>query len=98
MDRGTIYTIGHSTRSIEEFNDLLRAYAIELLVDVRTIPGSRRNPQYNQSELKKDLEERGIGYLHLKELGGLRHPTKASVNRGWTNGAFRGFADHMQTP
>jgi uncharacterized protein (DUF488 family) len=98
MKKHTIYTIGHSTRSIDEFNQILQAYEIKLLVDVRTIPGSRHNPQFNANELKKDLEQHDIGYTQLKELGGLRHTTKASMNTGWTNLSFRGFADYMQTP
>ena len=98
MKKNTIYTIGHSTRSIDEFNKILQAYEITLLVDVRTIPRSRHNPQFNVDELKKDLEQHDVGYTHLKELGGLRHTTKASINTGWTNLSFRGFADYMQTP
>ena len=65
---------------------------------MRTIPRSRHNPQFNANELKKDLEQHDIGYAYLKELGGLRHTTKASINTGWTNLSFRGFADYMQTP
>lgn len=98
MKKNTIYTIGHSTWPIDEFNKILQAYEIELVVDVRTIPGSRHNPQFNGNELKYDLEWHGIGYIHLKELGGLRHTTKTSINTGWTNLSFRGFADYMQTP
>ncbi len=98
MKKNTIYTIGHSTWPIDEFNKILQAYEIELVVDVRTIPGSRHNPQFNGNELKYDLERHGIGYTHLKELGGLRHTTKTSINTGWTNLSFRGFADYMQTP
>ncbi len=98
MKKNTIYTIGHSTWPIDEFNKILQAYEIELVVDVRTIPGSRHNPQFNGNELKYDLERHGIGYIHLKELGGLRHTTKTSINTGWTNLSFRGFADYMQTP
>ena len=97
MKNNTIYTIGHSTRSIDEFNKILQAYEIKLVVDVRTIPASRHNPQFNENELKYDLERHDIGYSHLKELGGLRHTTKASINTGWTNLSFRGFADYMQT-
>lgn len=98
MKDNTIYTIGHSTHSIDQFINTLQAYEIELVVDVRTIPRSRHNPQFNGDELKRALERHDIGYLHLQELGGLRHTTKASINTGWTNLSFRGFADYMQTP
>lgn len=94
----TIYTIGHSTRKIEEFIGLLKHYEIEMIVDVRTIPKSRYNPQFNEDELKEALKKAGISYRHLTKLGGLRHTTKDSVNTGWTNKSFRGFADYMQTP
>ena len=97
MKHNTIYTIGHSTRTIDEFIHILQAFEIELVVDVRTIPGSRYNPQFNQDELRHDLEGHDIGYSHLKELGGLRHTTKTSINTGWRNLSFRGFADYMQT-
>ncbi len=97
MKNNTIYTIGHSTNSINQFMRTLQAYKIKLVVDVRTIPKSRHNPQFNENELKLDLEQHDIGYLHLKKLGGLRHTTKTSINTGWTNLSFRGFADYMQT-
>lgn len=93
----TIYTIGHSTHPIDEFLKMLQAYEIGLLVDVRTIPKSRHNPQFNQEELARLLPEHGIDYVHLKELGGLRHTTKDSINTGWRNLSFRGYADYMQT-
>ncbi len=92
-----IYTIGHSTHPIDEFIKMLDAYKIGLLVDVRTIPKSRHNPQFNQDELAQSLQAHGIGYVHLKELGGLRHTTKDSINTGWRNLSFRGYADYMQT-
>lgn len=92
-----ILTIGHSTRQIEEFLDILKAHAIELVADVRTIPKSRHNPQFNQAELEQSLKAEGIDYVHLAELGGLRHARKDSVNLGWENASFRGFADYMQT-
>ncbi len=92
-----IYTIGHSTHPIEEFIRILHAHGIELVVDVRTIPRSRTNPQFNQDELKQSLEKDNIGYLHLDKLGGLRHTTRASINTAWENKSFRGFADYMQT-
>jgi len=93
-----IYTIGHSTRSIEQFLELLRAHNIEELVDVRTIPKSRHNPQFGQEELAASLKQAGIGYVHLGKLGGLRHSRKDSVNLGWQNLSFRGYADYMATP
>jgi uncharacterized protein (DUF488 family) len=98
MEGNTIYTIGHSTYTIEEFVELLRTYTIQLLVDVRTIPRSRRHPQFSSDLLSDALRAAGIEYRHLKALGGLRHPTKASPNTGWRNASFRGFADYMATP
>ncbi len=92
-----ILTIGHSTRPIDEFIELLRQHGVERLVDIRTIPRSRRNPQFNSEALAKSLEDKGIGYVHLKELGGLRHPRPDSINTGWRNDGFRGYADYMQT-
>jgi uncharacterized protein (DUF488 family) len=94
----TIYTIGHSTRTIEQFIELLRAHGIEELVDVRTIPRSRHNPQFGTEELAASMQQAGIAYKHLGKLGGLRHTSKDSVNLGWQNTSFRGFADHMSTP
>jgi uncharacterized protein (DUF488 family) len=94
----TIYTIGHSTRSIEQFLGLLQAHNIEELVDVRTVPQSRHNPQFGKEELAAALQQAGIGYMHLGKLGGLRHSSKDSVNLGWQNSSFRGFADYMATP
>lgn len=93
----TIFTIGHSTHSIEEFLTLLQGHSVQLVADVRTIPKSRHNPQFNTDTLTSSLQAAGIDYLHLKELGGLRRPTKDSPNAGWRNDAFRGFADYMQT-
>jgi len=93
-----IYTIGHSTRPIEEFIEILQAYEIEMLVDVRTLAGSRHNPQYNGENLSQSLEDNGISYLHMKGLGGLRKTSKDSVNLGWKNPSFRGYADYMQAP
>jgi hypothetical protein len=92
-----ILTIGHSTHPIDEFIKLLRQHGIEQLVDIRTIPRSRHNPQFNSAALAKSLEDNGIGYVHLKELGGLRHPLRDSINTGWRNASFRGYADYMQT-
>src|SRR5512138_2813303 len=94
----TVYTVGHSTRGLDEFVLLLRAYGIERLVDVRTIPRSRHNPQFNMETLGPALRSRRIGYRHMKALGGLRHARADSVNAGWRNASFRGFADYMQTP
>jgi Protein of unknown function, DUF488 len=93
----SILTIGHSTRPIDEFIKLLRQHGIEQLVDIRTIPRSRHNPQFNSAALAKSLEDKGVGYVHLKELGGLRHPRRDSINTGWRNAGFRGYADYMQT-
>ena len=94
----TIYTIGHSTHTLAEFVEMLQAFRIGVVVDVRTIPRSRHNPQFNKDELKKSLHSHEIDYVHLDALGGLRHTTKASVNTAWKNASFRGFADYMQTP
>ena len=93
----TIWTIGHSTRGIDDFIEVLRAYGIEMLVDVRTVPRSRANPQFNKDTLGHTLSEHGIEYVHEKSLGGLRHPKPDSPNTGWHNESFRGFADYMQT-
>ena len=94
----TVYTVGHSTHSLDDFVELLRAYSIERLVDVRTVPRSRHNPQFNHDTLGTFLYNRRIGYRHMKELGGLRHARADSPNTGWHNASFRGFADYMQTP
>ena len=93
-----VYTVGHSTHSLDDFVGLLRAYGIERLVDVRSIPRSRHNPQFNRDTLGRFLRNRRIGYRHMKELGGLRHAHADSTNTGWHNASFRGFADYMQTP
>lgn len=95
MDK--IFTIGHSTRPIEEFIELLKSHSIKQLVDIRTIPRSRHNPQFGQTELKASLEGVGIGYRYMKELGGLRPDSKSSVNDAWRNKSFRNYADYMQT-
>ena len=97
MPSRALYTIGHSTRAAVELLGLLREQGIETLVDVRTIPRSRHNPQFNQDVLARALEEAGLEYAHHKALGGLRHPRKDSVNLGWRNASFRGYADYMQT-
>ena len=94
----TAFTIGHSTRNVAEFIGILKRFGIDQLVDVRTIPRSRFNPQFNKATFSKKLRSHGIGYHHLKGLGGLRHAVKGSANTGWKNASFRGYADHMQTP
>ncbi len=93
----SIWTIGHSTHQIEEFIEILLEFKIELLADVRTIPRSRHNPQFNKDVLPGSLAAFKIGYEHIEDLGGLRHTTKDSVNLGWRNTSFRGYADYMQT-
>ena len=93
-----LYTVGHSSRTYEEFIQLLRAHGIGRIVDVRTIPKSRRVPWFNQEELAPALNKANIRYAHLPELGGLRHSKKDSTNLGWKNASFRGFADYMATP
>ncbi len=93
-----ILTIGHSTRTIEEFIAMLRAHGVEALVDVRTVPRSLRNPQFNSGALAGALAAAGIDYLHMPTLGGLRRPRKDSPNLAWRNESFRGYADYMQTP
>jgi uncharacterized protein (DUF488 family) len=92
-----LFTVGHSTREIHEFIELLKSHAITQLVDIRTIPKSRHNPQYGQSQLKKSLEKHGIKYVYLKELGGLRPAVKNSTNDAWHNKSFRNYADYMQS-
>lgn len=92
-----VYTIGHSTHPIEAFVGLLQSYGVEQLVDIRTVPGSRHNPQYGQAALHASLDAAGIGYSYTKDLGGLRHGKKDSVNTGWRNASFRAYADYMQT-
>jgi uncharacterized protein (DUF488 family) len=94
---GTIFTIGHSNRTAEAFLALLRAHRIERVADIRTIPRSRRNPQFNRDALRARLRARRVAYRHLPALGGLRHPRADSRNRGWRNASFRGFADYMET-
>jgi uncharacterized protein (DUF488 family) len=92
-----IFTIGYSTHPIDSFIELIKAHEIEMVIDIRTIPKSRYAPDYNEEALKSFLKKAKIGYRHLKELGGLRHATKDSINTGWINASFRGFADYMQT-
>ncbi|HEY3303820.1 MAG TPA: DUF488 domain-containing protein [Candidatus Binatia bacterium] len=93
----SIFTIGHSNRTLEDFETLLERYGIQLLIDVRTVPKSRHVPHFNTENLARALAQKKIDYRHMKILGGLRKPAKESVNLGWRNSGFRGFADHMQT-
>jgi len=93
-----LFTIGHSTHSIEEFLALLNAQGIRHLIDVRSIPKSRHVPQFNSDALASSLYSAGIQYTHLKSLGGRRHSGKNSINTGWRNTSFRGYADYMATP
>lgn len=92
-----VCTIGHSTRAIEEFVSLLTINDVDCVIDVRTVPRSRHNPQYNQDSLPASLAAYGIGYRYFQDLGGLRHASKDSPNTGWRNASFRGYADHMQS-
>ena len=96
-NRSRLWTIGHSTRSAEEFNEILAAHRIKALVDVRSFPGSRRYPQFNKQQLATMVEANGIAYVHLRELGGRRQTRKDSKNTAWKNQSFRGYADHMET-
>jgi len=93
-----LYTIGHSTRTLDELVDALRTSGVRLLVDIRTIPRSRHTPQFNREALARRLPRRGIRYTHLGALGGLRKPRPDSRNTAWRNTGFRGFADYMETP
>jgi len=92
-----VFTIGHSTRTIEEFVELLKTYTINLVVDVRTVPRSPHNPQFNKETLPNTLKSLGIKYIHMPEIGGLRRPKHDSINLAWKNSGFRGYADYMQT-
>jgi len=93
-----IMTIGHSTRTLEEYIHLLRIHGATCVADVRTVPRSRHNPQFNKASLPRSLKKAGLGYIHLPGLGGLRHAKGDSSNMGWRNASFRGYADYMQTP
>ena len=95
---GAVFTVGHSTQPIDKFIALLDAYGIRTLADVRTVPRSRHNPQFNNDALARALEQHGISYVPMQGLGGLRRPRKDSPNMGWRNESFRGYADYMQTP
>lgn len=92
-----IFTVGHSTRIRKDFIELLRAHGVQQLIDVRTIPRSRHNPQFNREVLSRAVRRTGIGYRHMKGLGGLRHSRPDSINTAWRNKSFRGYADYMQT-
>jgi uncharacterized protein (DUF488 family) len=92
-----VYTVGHSTRTADEFLALLRAYGVAGIADVRTVPRSRRHPHFSREALVALLSAQDIGYLHLPGLGGLRKPERDSPNRGWHHAGFRGYADHMRT-
>lgn len=93
----TVYTVGHSTHPIDEFAELLTAHGVQRIIDIRTVPKSRHNPQYGIDQLEANLGEHGLGYRRIEALGGLRHTTKDSPNTGWRNTSFRGYADYMQT-
>ncbi len=93
----TIFTIGHSTRTIDEFVELLKTNGVTMLVDVRTVPRSRHNPQFNKETLPNTLISHEIKYIHMPNIGGLRHPKHVSINLAWRNSSFRGYADYMQT-
>lgn len=93
-----VMTIGHSTLTIEEFIRLLEAHRATCVVDVRTVPRSRHNPQFNKDSLPGSLKKVGLGYVHMPGLGGLRYAKRDSINAGWRNASSRGYADYMQTP
>jgi uncharacterized protein (DUF488 family) len=93
-----VFTVGHSTRSLQDFIDLLAGHAVARVMDVRTVPRSRRNPQFNRDTLPGALARAGIAYTHVPGLGGFRHTHPGSPNGGWRNASFRGYADYMQTP
>ncbi len=97
MKRRTIYTIGHSTNSINEFLEMLRSFDVEILADIRSLPGSRKFPQFNKENLKISLEKNDIQYVHLTDLAGRRKVKKDSKNTRWNNDSFRGYADYMET-
>ncbi len=94
----TVLTVGHSNHTLDEFIALLKAHGVRWVADVRTVPRSRHNPQFNLTELPQSLKKAGLGYTHLSGLGGLRHPLRDSINTAWRNASFRGYADYMQTP
>lgn len=93
----TVWTIGHSTRSLEQLVELLRHHQIEAIADVRRFPGSRRLPQFGEAALREGLEANGLHYQWIEELGGRRRPLKDSSNLAWRNSSFRGYADHLRS-
>ena len=93
----TIYTVGHSSRGLDEFIVLLKAHGVETLADIRKLPGSNKHPHFNQEELAASLARVGVGYVYLRELGGRRRQNKDSLNTAWRNRSFRAYADHMET-
>src|SRR6266446_9234974 len=95
MPLSSVLTIGHSTRSLDEFIELLIHHHITMLVDVRTVPASRRVPHFAKPALERSLPQYGVRYVHIPELGGLRKPKPDSINRGWRNVSFRGYADYI---
>lgn len=97
MKNQTIYTIGHSTHSFEDFLSMLQSFNIEVLADIRSFPGSRKYPQFNKENLMVSIKEAGIEYLHLADLGGRRKVKKDSKNNRWNNDSFKGYADYMET-
>jgi uncharacterized protein (DUF488 family) len=97
IEMPAVLTIGHSNRTWRDFLEILRAHRVKRVIDVRSIPRSRHNPQFNRETLSTKLRAARIGYVHLRKLGGLRHARRDSPNVGWRNASFRGFADYMQT-
>jgi uncharacterized protein (DUF488 family) len=97
-ERSVVFTIGHSTRPIADFIHLLKSHGVQRVVDVRTMPRSRFNPQFDIAQLPDLLQAANIHYAHLPGLGGLRRPQPDSINLAWRNQSFRGYADYMQTP
>ena len=95
--KGTVWTVGHSTRPADQFNQILKAHQIAALVDVRSFPGSRRYPQFNKGELEQSLATGGIQYHHSPALGGRRKPNPQSKNIAWKNASFRAYADHLES-
>ncbi|HZG23445.1 MAG TPA: DUF488 domain-containing protein [Chitinophagaceae bacterium] len=93
----SIWTIGHSTHSLQDFITMIHSFGINVLADIRSYPGSRRFPHFNQESLKTSLQENGIRYLHYRDLGGRRKPLPDSTNTAWRHAAFRGYADYMET-
>jgi uncharacterized protein (DUF488 family) len=98
LEKSLVLTIGHATRPIEEFISLLKENEVGCVLDIRTVPRSRHNPQFNRDALPDSLAAAGIGYRHIAGLGGLRHARADSPNKAWRNASFRGYADYMQTP